>query len=74
MKKFEVKEVCKACEGTGLYKGMAERDGFAVQCSTCKGTGCHTFVHEYEEFTERKTRDNIHQVEVCWEHWDRENL
>lgn len=30
---------CNACKGTGLYVGMAERDGAAVVCYTCKGTG-----------------------------------
>lgn len=29
---------CQACKGTGLYKGMAERDGAAVVCSHCHGT------------------------------------
>jgi len=51
--KIEFDEVCKSCGGTGLYIGMAERDGAAVVCHTCKGTGCHHFVHEYEEFQER---------------------
>jgi len=30
---------CSACKGTGLYVGMAEREGAAVVCSRCKGTG-----------------------------------
>lgn len=30
---------CKQCDGTGLYVGMAERDGAAVVCYRCKGTG-----------------------------------
>lgn len=30
---------CGACEGTGLYVGMAERDGTAVVCYRCHGTG-----------------------------------
>lgn len=50
---FEIAEVCPACKGTGLYVGMAERDGAAVVCHDCKGTGCHRFRHEYEVFTGR---------------------
>ena len=30
---------CQACGGTGLYKGMCERDGAAVVCEQCHGTG-----------------------------------
>lgn len=65
MKRIEFDEVCVSCGGTGLYKGMGERDGYAVVCSTCKGTGCHHFAHEYEEFTERKPRTDIHTVLQC---------
>ena len=39
---------CQACGGTGLYKGMAERDGAAVVCSCCNGTGKTEFT--YNEF------------------------
>lgn len=42
---------CKSCHGTGLYVGLAERDGAAVVCSTCTGTGRSTFT--YEPFTGR---------------------
>ena len=51
--KIERNEVCKSCSGTGLYIGMAERDGAAVVCSKCNGTGCFHYVHEYEEFVSR---------------------
>jgi hypothetical protein len=61
-KTFEVKEVCKSCNGTGLYKGMGERDGFGVVCYTCKGTGCHEFTHHYEEFKFKMVRSDIQQV------------
>ena len=53
MKTIELDEQCKSCAGTGLYQGMAERDGFAVICHTCKGTGCYHFVYQYEDFSER---------------------
>lgn len=60
--KIEVVEQCSACKGTGLYKGMAERDGYAVVCHRCDGTGKYHFVHEYEEFTGRKKLDNVSTV------------
>ena len=28
---------CTSCSGTGLYQGMAERDGTAVICYQCDG-------------------------------------
>ena len=55
-------EQCQSCSGTGLYKGMGERDGAAVVCHTCKGTGCHHFKHAYDEFTGRKPRPGIRRV------------
>lgn len=30
---------CGSCQGTGLYVGFAEHNGYAVQCQSCKGTG-----------------------------------
>lgn len=63
MKKiFEVNEKCQNCNGTGLYVGMCERDGYAVVCSTCNGTGNNHFKHEYEEFDKRIERDDITRV------------
>jgi len=52
--------VCKDCDGTGLYKGMAERGKCAVVCRSCNGTGKQEF--HYEEFKERKKRDDIERV------------
>jgi len=43
---------CQACTGTGLYVGLAERDGTAVVCHTCKGTGESTTT--YRPFVERQ--------------------
>jgi hypothetical protein len=60
--KVEFDEQCQSCKGTGLYVGMAERDGAAVVCHTCKGTGCHHFVHEYEPFTIRHRRGAVKRV------------
>ena len=50
MSVFEVDASCGSCKGTGLYVGMAERDGAAVVCHTCKGTGCQHLRVEYEPF------------------------
>ena len=63
MKKvFEVDEVCTDCNGTGLYVGMAERDGAAVVCHSCKGSGRYHFKHEYEVFERRSERYEIKRV------------
>jgi len=53
-KKIEINEVCQSCRGTGLYVGMAEREGIAVQCQRCRGTGCYKYTHEYADFVARK--------------------
>jgi len=59
---LEFKEVCKSCKGTGIYVGMAEQDGFGVQCSGCGGSGCYNYVHKYEVFEKRKIRTDIKKV------------
>jgi hypothetical protein len=51
---------CPDCAGTGLYVGMAERDGCAVVCCTCKGTG-KTF-YKYEPFKCLRHRDGVKRV------------
>ena len=51
---IEYDEQCKACKGTGLYFGLAERDGSAVVCRTCGGTGCHHVKIKYDDFNGRK--------------------
>lgn len=35
----EAKCTCGACDGTGIYKGYAERDGLGVICNSCNGRG-----------------------------------
>jgi hypothetical protein len=63
MKKLiEFDEKCRDCGGTGLYVGMGESGGAAVECAVCKGTGCHSFRHEYEEFTGRLKRPGVTRV------------
>lgn len=59
---IEFDEECKLCKGTGLYKGMAERDSFAVVCHTCKGTGCHHFKYTYALFNGRKESTKVVRV------------
>ena len=64
--KIEFKEKCSACNGTGLYVGLADnntkRDGSAVICSKCKGSGEYLFVHEYEDLKERERRKDVERV------------
>ena len=61
-KTIEHDEKCQSCDGTGLYVGMAERGGAAVECHTCKGTGCHKFSYQYEDFTGREDRPGVVRV------------
>lgn len=46
--------VCQSCDGTGLYVGVAERDGSAVVCYRCTGSGNYAYHFEYEPFVERR--------------------
>lgn len=59
---WEADVECPSCDGTGLYQGMAERDGAAVVCTSCRGTGKKHIVHEYTAFTERRDRKNVKRV------------
>lgn len=60
--KFEVDVECPSCNGTGVYRGLAEGDGAGVVCSKCEGTGCYHFVYYYKPFTGRKVRDDVKRV------------
>ena len=63
--KLEIDAECTDCKATGVFVGMAERDGSAVVCSTCKGTGKHHRVIEYDDFEGRKIRSGVkHVVQV----------
>ena len=62
MKKIEMLIECPSCEGTGVYVGMAERAGAAVVCTKCKGTGEYLFTYTYNDFTGRKTREDVQRV------------
>lgn len=61
-KTIELKEKCMACNGTGIYVGMAERDGAGVVCYKCKGTGCFEYSHTYEDFEKREERKDVLRV------------
>jgi len=62
MLRFDVDAECRACGGTGLYVGFAEKDGAAVVCCKCKGTGCEHIKVEYTPFVRRKVRPGIDRV------------
>jgi len=55
-----IKIECESCDGTGIYKGMCEKDGSAVVCIKCQGTGMIEF--NYTPFTERKLRTDVKRV------------
>ena len=59
---IEIEQQCSSCSGTGLYIGMAERDGFATQCHQCKGTGKYIFKHSYKDFSGRQGSDKAKYV------------
>ena len=56
---------CKACRSTGLYVGMAEKDGAAIVCHSCKGTGMTTQSIEYDDFEGRKFKKGVKWVYEC---------
>lgn len=59
---IELDVECPACGGTGLYVGMAERNGAAVVCSECRGIGCFHYKYEYKSFKKRKARGGVKRV------------
>jgi len=59
---FKTEIECDSCKGSGLYVGMAERDGAAVVCGMCKGKGHYTYEFKYKEFTKLRVRKDIKQV------------
>jgi hypothetical protein len=60
MSDITIKIECHACRGTGLYVGMAERNGAAVICHRCDGTGGHDY--KYTPFTKRKKKEGVKRV------------
>lgn len=59
---FEADIQCQSCGGTGLYVGIAERDGAAVVCHTCKGTGKSHYKFTYQPFDGRVERGDVRRV------------
>ena len=59
---IKYKSVCSSCDGTGVYVGIGEANGAAVECHTCKGTGCYDGKVEYDDFDERKERKGVRRV------------
>jgi hypothetical protein len=59
---IDIEIQCTSCDGTGLYIGMAEKDGAAVICSTCKGTGKSTFKRTFAKYHGRVRRDDVDRV------------
>jgi len=53
---------CGECKGTGLYKGMAERDGAAVICVNCEGTGQVKIKEVFKEFVIKRLRKDVTRV------------
>lgn len=53
---------CRSCKGTGLYVGMAERDGAAVVCGTCKGKGERRETHRFNRSSEMKFPEGVTHV------------
>ena len=62
MTKIEMEIECQDCEGTGIYVGMAEKEGAAVVCTKCKGSGKYLYKFKYNEFTGRKKRKDVNRV------------
>ena len=53
---------CKACNGTGIYIGMGERDGAGIVCHDCGGMGREKIVVEWEDFEGREFRGDVKRV------------
>lgn len=55
---------CKKCKGTGLYQGLAERDGAFVICWGCDGTGKMKISEQYNKFKGRKLEKGCKRVYI----------
>ena len=62
MKIWEIDVQCQSCNGTGIYVGIAERDGAGVICNTCNGTGKQHYTFKYEKFTGLQKRNDVKRV------------
>lgn len=59
---MKVQAECDSCRGTGLYSGMGEGDGIAVQCHTCKGSGEVTKTFVWRDFEGRRPKPGVLRV------------
>lgn len=57
-----IDRACVSCKATGLYIGLAERDGSAVVCATCKGAGVERVTVEWDDFTGRRPIPTVVRV------------
>jgi len=62
MERFEIDATCPKCHGSGIYQGMAERDGFAVQCYSCNGEGHKLLFLEWEPFAGKLCKTGVKTV------------
>lgn len=62
MKTIELQIECPSCNGTGVYVGVAERNGASVICTKCNGAGAYQFKYTYNDFTGLKKRDDVTRV------------
>ena len=62
MKTTRIERECQSCGATGLYVGIGERDGIAVQCHTCDGTGKELVEIRWEPFVKRKGKRGVTHV------------
>ena len=53
---------CPECGGSGVYIGMAERDGAAVVCWKCDGSGKFNYRYQYKEFNGKVKRNDVKRV------------
>lgn len=60
--KLDWTQECKSCKGTGLYVGIAEKDGAAVVCYGCKGKGESRHTIEYDDFNGLKINTEVKRV------------
>jgi len=58
--KHSVMARCEDCNGSGLYRGMMERDGQAVVCMACAGRGWYRIV--WKPFKKRARRRGVTQI------------
>ena len=59
---IEYKCRCEVCHGTGIYVGMAERDGSGIVCHSCKGSGYQEKTITYHDFDGRIRRGDVLRV------------